>query len=91
MWIIGAIIAVAVVFGIMVLVYALKKDKKGTAKETNYKAIYNMGALFLPIGFVFLILSFTTDFSYGTAIPFIAIGATYLGIGLANKDKWEKK
>ena len=91
MWIIGAIIAVSVVFGIVILANALKKNRKGTVKETNYKAFYHMGALFLPIGFVFLILSFTTDFSYGTAIPFIAIGATYLGIGLANKDKWEKK
>ena len=91
MWIIGAIIGVAVVFGIMVLAYASKKNKKGTARETNYKAFYYMGALFLPIGFIFLILSFTTDFSLTTAIPFIAIGATYLGIGLANKDKWKKK
>ena len=38
MWIIGAIIAVAVVLGIFVLVYALKKNRKGTVKETNYKA-----------------------------------------------------
>ena len=91
MWIIGAVIAVAVVFGIIVLAYASKKNKKGPVKETNYKAFYYMGALFLPIGFVFLILSFTTDFSFTTAIPFLAIGATYLGIGLANKDKWEKK
>jgi L-asparagine transporter-like permease len=91
MWIIGLVIAVSLVLGIVILAYALKKNRQESVKETNYRVFYNMGILFLLIGFVFLILSLTTDFSYSVAIPFIAIGAPYLGIGLANKDKWAKR
>jgi membrane protein implicated in regulation of membrane protease activity len=40
----------------------------------------------LPIGIVFMVILNT-----GLGIAFLGLGAAYITIGLANKDKWKKK
>jgi uncharacterized membrane protein len=91
MWLVVPILAVLIILGVVVLIVALRKSKEETAKATNFRVFYNMGIIFLPVGIIFMIFSLTSDFSFAIAIPFIGIGASYIAIGLANRDKWEKQ
>ena len=86
----AVILAVLIVVGATVLIIALKKSREGTTKTTNYRVFYILGIVLLPLGIVYLILSLTSDYPFALAVPFIAIGSSYITIGLANKDKWEK-
>ena len=55
-------------------------------KETNYQVFFMIGIIWLPVGVVFMI---TINSAIG--IAFMAMGIIYMAIGLANRDKWEKK
>jgi hypothetical protein len=82
----------ALIFGfsiIIVLILILvvfKKKKEGKIGEPNYKVFFSIGFVWLPVGVVFMI---TINFVMG--IVFMGLGASYIAIGLANRDKWEKK
>ena len=62
-----------------------KKKKEETNKEIDYRAFFIMGISFLPMGIIF-----TTAIS-PAFIGFIGLGICYMAIGLANRDKWDKK
>jgi hypothetical protein len=61
-----------------------KKKKEGKLGDPNYRVFFIIGISWIPIGVVFII---TINFVLGVA--FMCIGAAYLVIGLANRDKWE--
>ena len=48
-------------------------------RETNYKVIFAMGLILLPIGLIF-------DFTI-----FTILGPVYILWGLVNRDKWGKQ
>ena len=66
-----ATIAVAVIF-----VLVNRGEKK---RETNYRTIFIMGIVLLPVGLVF-------DFTI-----FTILGPVYILWGLVNRDKWGKQ
>jgi len=80
------IIAILVLVGIIVTIVVLKKKKDGKIEEPNYQAFFSFGIIWIPIGIVFMI---TIHPAAGMA--FVAMGIVYMAIGLANRDKWEKK
>lgn len=76
---------ITAVFGIIVAFVVLKKRKEGKLRETNYQAFFVMGICFLGLGIVF-----TTTINPGF-FGFAILGLAYMSIGLANRDKWQKK
>jgi len=51
----------------------------------NYQVFFILGIMWIPIGIVFMM---TINLVIG--IAFLGMGASYLAIGLANRDKWKK-
>jgi hypothetical protein len=87
-WIIISIflIVVLVLIGVALIIIYWKKKNKGEIKEPNYRVFFNLGLVWLPAGVVFVIAINTV-----IGIAFLGLGASYLAIGLGNRDKWEKK
>ena len=70
------IIAIAAVLVILLfIIFVLRKQQK---KPPNYRALFILGLVFLPLGI-------STD-NYG----FMAVSALFMIIGLANRKKWDK-
>ncbi|MCW4016863.1 MAG: hypothetical protein NWF06_10870 [Candidatus Bathyarchaeota archaeon] len=69
---------------ILVLVLQKNREHKG-AKEPNYQIFFWIGVAFVPMGLVFVLLSFTSGFPLYVGIPFIGIGLMFLLIG------WSKR
>jgi hypothetical protein len=80
------IVAALVVLGLFLKILVFKKKKEGKTVEPNYQVFFNVGMIWIPVGVVFMI---TINFVIG--IAFMGMGLSYLAIGLANKDKWERK
>ena len=80
------IVAALVVIGLILALVVFKKKKEGKIGEPNYKVFFIIGMAWIPIGSVFMI---TINIVMG--IAFMGLGISYLVIGLANHDKWEKK
>ena len=80
------IVAILVVIGLVLTFVVYKKKKEGKMKEPNYQVFFTIGIVWLPVGVVFMI---TINSAIG--IAFMAMGIVYMAIGLANRDKWEKK
>ena len=80
------IVAALVVIGLILALVVFKKKKEGKMGEPNYKVFFIIGIAWIPIGSVFMI---TINFVIG--IAFMGMGASYMAIGLANRDKWENK
>ncbi len=80
------ILVVLVIVGLLLTLVLLKKKKEGKIEETNYQIFFIIGISWIPIGIVFMI---TINLVIG--ITFMSMGVVYLAIGLANRDKWEKK
>ena len=81
------IVGILVVIGLVLTFVVYKKRKKeGEMKEPNYQVFFTIGIVWLPVGVVFMI---TLNSAIG--IAFMAMGIVYMAIGLANRDKWEKK
>lgn len=85
------ILVVMIVAGVIMAFMALRKRKAGRLAEPNYYTFFVLGVSFIPIGLIWMILSFSLDISFVVGIPFLGLGVTYLGIGLANRDKWKIK
>jgi len=79
------IVAALVVIGLILTLVVFKKKKEGKMREPNYKVFYILGIIWIPIGIVFMV---TINRVLGVA--FMGMGITYMMIGLANRDKWEK-
>ena len=80
------IVAALLVIGLILTLVVLKKKKEGKIGEPNYKVFFIVGLAWIPIGAVFII---TINIVMGVA--FMGLGLSYMAIGLANRDKWEKK
>lgn len=78
------IVAALVLIGIILTIIVLKKKKEGKMGEPNYQVFFIIGMAWIPIGCVFMI---TINLVIG--IAFMSMGATYLAIGLANRNKWK--
>ena len=61
-----------------------KKEESGI-DETNYQVFFILGICLFPVGLVFLI---NGNIAF---IGLVGMGLIYPIIGLANRDKWEKK
>ena len=84
--IIALIVGALVVLGLILTLVVFKKKKEGKMGEPNYRAFFNIGMVLIPVGVVFMIA-----INPAIGIAFMAMGITYLAIGLANRDKWGKK
>ena len=80
------ILAALVVIVLLVLFVVLKKRKDGNMGEPNYQVFFILGIAWIPIGVVFM---FIINLVIG--IAFIGMGAAYMAIGLANRDKWKNQ
>jgi len=76
---------IALALGIIVLVIALKKKKEGKYPEPDYRAFFILGTCLLPVG-VPLWISTNNPGLLGIS----GLGAVYIIIGLAHRDKWKK-
>jgi hypothetical protein len=79
------IIALMFILGVFLTLIYLKKRKDGSFKEPDYQAFFVMGLCFLPLGIIF---TFTINLGF---IGFMGLGIFYIALGLANKDKWERR
>ena len=80
------ILALFVFIGIIVLAIVWKKKKEGIVGEPNYQVFFMLGIVWLPVGIVFM-----AAVNPAIGFAFMALGAAYLAIGLANRDKWKQK
>ena len=87
-WILISIflIAILVVICLFLIFVVFKNKKEGNMGEPNYQVFFIIGTAWLPIGVVFML---TINIMIG--IAFMGMGASYMTIGLANRDKWDKK
>jgi cytochrome c oxidase assembly factor CtaG len=86
-----AITAVLVALGVLMVLVLWKRKKEGKAAEPDYRALFVMGIVFLPVGLVSMIMYFLSDIPFVIAVPFLSLGLTYLIAGLANRDKWKAR
>jgi flagellar basal body-associated protein FliL len=84
-FIVIGIIAILVILGILLTMLFLIRKEDRKCEEPDYQAFFIIGFSFLPLGIIFTII-------VGPAfIGFTGIGICYMAIGLANKDKWERR
>lgn len=68
----------------LVIVFLIRRRRPRFKKETDYRALFNMGIIFLVVG---LAMSVTTNIIN----PLLMLGLIYFIMGLANKDKWKTR
>lgn len=72
----------------VILILVLKKNPENRkSKEPNYQVFLALAVSFIPLGFIFMVLSVTSDFPFAVGIPFVALGIMYLAIGLSGRNK----
>jgi hypothetical protein len=81
----GLILATLIIIGVLFIILLFKMKKEGKMREINYQVFFYLGISWIPIGCVFMIA-----INPGLGIAFMGMGASYIVIGLANRDKWEK-
>ena len=75
----------------LLLVLVLRKRKqKGKAGETDYRAFFMMGVVFLPTGVAMMAVYVVAELPFEIGLPLFALGLIYIIIGLVNRDKWKK-
>ncbi len=85
----AAILAIAVVTGILA-VFMVRKRKKEGEQIVNYRAFFLLGIIWVPVSIVLMVASFILQIPFYIGFPFFALGLVYLIIGLNNRDKWKK-
>jgi len=70
--------------GLVTGILLLRKWKSGNRDEANYKAFFIIGITFLPVGVALSASTHNPGF-FGMS----GLGAAYLAIALANRDKWK--
>jgi uncharacterized membrane protein len=84
------LLLVGIVVTLLLVAVLRKRKREGKAGETDYKAFFIMGVVFLPTGFAMMMAYFLAELPFEIGLPLFALGLVYLLIGLANRDKWKK-
>jgi uncharacterized membrane protein len=84
------LLLVGIVVTLLLVAVLRKRKREGKAGETDYKAFFIMGVVFLPTGFAMMMVYFLAELPFEIGLPLFALGLVYLLIGLANRDKWKK-
>ena len=79
-----------IVITLLLVVVLRKRKRKRKAGETDYRAFFIMGVVFLPTGFAMMIVYVLEELPFEIGLPLFALGLIYLIIGLVNRDKWKK-
>jgi uncharacterized membrane protein len=66
----------------LLIVFLIRKRRPKIKKKTDYRALFNMGTIFLGAGIAISIATKTIN-------PLFILGLVYFIMGLANKDKWK--
>lgn len=66
----------------LLIVFLIRKRRPKIKKKTDYRALFNMGTIFLGAGISISIATKTIN-------PLFILGLVYFIMGLANKDKWK--
>ena len=82
------LLAILVTIGIILVIVIWKRPKTNRFKGTNFHTFYVMGLVFIPFGIVSMAVYSRLGMPFFFGIPFLAMGTTYIIIGLLNKDKW---
>ena len=83
-WVIWAILALLIIFGIIAVIFFLKN--KGKKRHTDYYSFFVMGIIWLPFGLLMRIM----DSDSALGVIFIALGISYIALGLAHRKDWKK-
>jgi hypothetical protein len=83
------ILAIAVVVGTLAVWMSWKRKKEGKPIET-YRTFFVIGAIWVPISIVLMIVSFIFQIPFYIHLPLFVLGLIYLIFGLNNRDKWQK-
>ncbi len=73
------------VLGLVFGALAWRNRKSGDQVEINYRAFFVLGVTFLPVGVTLSASTGNPGF-----LGMSGLGAAYLAIGLANRDKWKQ-
>jgi len=88
------IMSLLLVVGILVtllLVLVLRKRKREDKTwQTDYKAFFIMGLVFLLTGLAMIMVYFFTQIPFEIGVPLFALGLIYLIVGVVNRNKWKK-
>jgi hypothetical protein len=80
------IVGALVVIGLILILVVWKMKKEGKIGEPNYKVFFTVGIAWIPIGVAIMITILPA-----AGMAFMCMGIIYMVIGLANRDKWDKK
>ena len=83
--VIAVLLVISILLGIITTIIAWKKKKEGTYEEPDYRAFYVLGICFLPMGFILMVVVDNPGF-----VGISGLGAVYMAISLANRDKWKE-
>ena len=84
LWLISTFSGVLNLVVVGILLYTCVKQK---GRKTDYRTFFLFGIGFLPLGILYMVAGFLLPIS----VAVLGLGFIFLAIGLANKDKWEKK
>ncbi len=84
------LLIVGILLTLVLLLILRKRKQTGKARETDFKAFFIMGLVFLPTGFTMMVIYFFAELPFEIGLPLFALGLTYLVISLVNRDKWKK-
>jgi LPXTG-motif cell wall-anchored protein len=82
------LLLVGIVVTLLVIVVLRKRKREGKSGETDYKAFFLMGIVFLPTGFAMMMVYFLAETPFEIGLPLFALGLASLIIGLVHRDKW---
>lgn len=68
---------------LLAVVVVLIRARRRSGAAPNYRRLFIIGICFIPIGVA------TTNLFNNPA--FLIVSLIYMGIGLANRDKWQKR
>lgn len=82
------IAAILAIVGLVLAVLFWRRRREGRVREVNYRAFYIVGIVMTSLGIIWVAISMATDLSFTSGIPLMGVGAAYIAIGAANRDKW---
>ena len=78
----GVILAIALLQGIIVALIVRRKKKERKLEETNYRAFFILGIIWMPLSIILGVISFKSQIPFYIAFPLFTTGFVYLLIGL---------